>query len=149
MSKIHREDPRATVEVIELDLGSLASIHAAAGTALAEHERIDILVNNAGVMGVPERTTSDGFEMQFGTNHLGHWALTALLMPALLRAPAARVVTVTSTAHHIGRAVDPANPHLKGRYGPGEPMGNPSSQTSISGSGFNEHSPLPARPQPA
>ena len=56
--------------------------------------------------------------MQFGVDHLGHYALTALLMPALLRADAARIVTVTSTAHHMGRAVDPANPHLEGRYGP-------------------------------
>ena len=56
--------------------------------------------------------------MQFGVNHLGHWALTALLMPALLAAPAARVVSVTSTAHHMGRPVDPANPHLHGRYAP-------------------------------
>jgi NAD(P)-dependent dehydrogenase (short-subunit alcohol dehydrogenase family) len=56
--------------------------------------------------------------MQFGVDHLGHWALTALLMPALLRADAARIVTVTSTAHHMGRAVDPANPHLNGTYRP-------------------------------
>jgi len=62
--------------------------------------------------------TADGFEMQFGTNHLGHFALTALLMPALLCAEAARIVTVTSTAHHMGRAVNPDNPHLHGRYGP-------------------------------
>jgi NAD(P)-dependent dehydrogenase (short-subunit alcohol dehydrogenase family) len=75
-------------------------------------------VNNAGVMGIPERRTVDGFEMQFGVDHLGHWSLTALLMPALLRADEARIVTVTSSAHHMGRAVDPANPHLDGRYGP-------------------------------
>ena len=79
---------------------------------------IDLLVNNAGVMGIPERRTVDGFEMQFGVNHLGHCALTALLMPALLRADAARIVTVTSTAHHMGRAVDPANPHLEGKLRP-------------------------------
>jgi NAD(P)-dependent dehydrogenase (short-subunit alcohol dehydrogenase family) len=69
-------------------------------------------------MGIPERRTADGFEMQFGVDHLGHFALTARLMPALLRAPAARVVTVTSTAHHMGRAVDPDNPNLDGHYGP-------------------------------
>ena len=69
-------------------------------------------------MGIPERKTVDGHEMQFGVDHLGHWSLTALLMPALLRAQAARIVTVTSTAHHMGRAVDPANPHLEGRYRP-------------------------------
>ena len=56
--------------------------------------------------------------MQFGVDHLGHWSLTALLLPALLRTPGARIVTVTSTAHHMGRAVDPANPHLHGRYRP-------------------------------
>jgi NAD(P)-dependent dehydrogenase (short-subunit alcohol dehydrogenase family) len=108
----------ASLEVMPLDLGSQASVREAATQILGEHERIDILVNNAGVMGIPERRTVDGFEMQFGVNHLGHYALTAQLMPALLRAPAARIVTVTSTAHHIGRAVDPANPHLHGRYRP-------------------------------
>jgi NAD(P)-dependent dehydrogenase (short-subunit alcohol dehydrogenase family) len=70
------------------------------------------------VMAIPERKTVDGYEMQFGVDHLGHWSLTALLMPGLLRAGAARIVTVTSTAHHMGRAVDPANPHLEGKYGP-------------------------------
>ena len=110
--------PHASLEVVPLDLGSQASVREAAEQILAKHEQIDILVNNAGVMGIPERSTADGFEMQFGTNHLGHYALTALLMPALLRARAARIVTVTSTAHHMGRAVDPANPHLHGRYRP-------------------------------
>jgi NAD(P)-dependent dehydrogenase (short-subunit alcohol dehydrogenase family) len=110
--------PDASLEVVELDLGSQASVREAADKILAGHEQIDILVNNAGVMGIPERSTADGFEMQFGTNHLGHYALTALLMPALLRAPAARIVTVTSTAHHMGRAVDPVNPHLHDRYRP-------------------------------
>jgi len=110
--------PDASLEVVELDLSSQASVREAAEQILAGHEQVDILVNNAGVMGIPERSTADGFEMQFGTNHLGHYALTALLMPALLRAPAARIVTVTSTAHHMGRAVDPANPHLHGKYRP-------------------------------
>src|SRR5919197_3273388 len=109
--------PDASLEVIALDLGSLASIREAADRILAAHAAIDILVNNAGVMAIPERRTADGFEMQLGVNHLGHFALTALLLPALLRAESARVVTVTSTAHHYGRAVDPANPHLVGRYG--------------------------------
>ena len=108
----------ASLTLVPLDLGSLASVRAAAGQILLEHGRIDILVNNAGVMGIPERRTVDGFEMQFGVDHLGHYALTALLMPGLLRAQAARIVTVTSTAHHMGRAVDPANPHLHGRYRP-------------------------------
>jgi NAD(P)-dependent dehydrogenase (short-subunit alcohol dehydrogenase family) len=110
--------PEASLELAALDLSSQASVAEAAAQILAAHERIDLLVNNAGVMGIPERRTVDGSEMQFGTNHLGHYALTARLMPALLRADAARIVTVTSTAHHMGRAVDPANPNLEGRYGP-------------------------------
>ena len=110
--------PAAVLEIVELDLGSLASIEGAATRVLDAHDRVDILVNNAGLMAMPQRATADGFEMQLGVNHLGHWALTARLMPALLRADAARVVTVTSTAHHMGRAIDPTNPHLSGRYKP-------------------------------
>lgn len=110
--------PDASLEVVELDLASQASVREAAERILAAHPSIDILVNNAGVMGIPERRTADGFEMQLAVNHLGHYALTALLLPALLRADAARVVSVTSTAHLMGRAIDPANPHLEGRYGP-------------------------------
>jgi NAD(P)-dependent dehydrogenase (short-subunit alcohol dehydrogenase family) len=108
----------ASLEVVALDLGSQASVREAAEQILATHERIDLLINNAGVMGIPQRKTVDGYEMQFGVDHLGHWSLTVLLMPALLRADAARIVTVTSTAHHMGRAVNPANPHLEGKYGP-------------------------------
>ena len=107
----------ASLEVVPLDLGSLASVRACAEKILANHDRIDLLVNNAGVMACPRRETEDGFEMQLGVNHLGHWALTAQLMPAILAADAARVVTVTSTAHHMGSAVDPENPHLVGNYG--------------------------------
>lgn len=89
-----------TVRVERLDLASLASVH-----ALAERFEgpLDLLVNNAGVMAPPRRReTSDGFELQFGTNHLGHFALTGLLMPHLLEAPAPRVTTVSSIAHHAG-----------------------------------------------
>ena len=118
LADIRRGAPDASLEVVGLDLASQASVREAAERIVAAHEKIDILVNNAGVMGIPERRTVDGFEMQFAVDHLGHYALTALLMPALLGADAARVVTVTSTAHHMGRAVDPANPHLEGRYGP-------------------------------
>ena len=120
---IRRTAPGASLEVVELDLASQASVREAGERIAAAHESVDILVNNAGVMGIPERRTVDGFEMQFGTNHLGHYALTALLMPSLLRAPAARIVTVTSTAHHMGRAVDPANPHLDGKYSPWKAYG--------------------------
>ena len=115
---LRREMPQASLEVVPLDLASLTSVHEAAERMLAAHGRLDILVNNAGLMGTPERRTDDGFELQFGVNHLGHFVLTARLLPALLRADAARVVTVTSTARHRGRALDPDNPHLEGRYGP-------------------------------
>jgi NAD(P)-dependent dehydrogenase (short-subunit alcohol dehydrogenase family) len=118
MRRIRDGLPQASLELVELDLGSLASVQKAADEILAAHQTVDVLVNNAGVMGIPERRTTDGFEMQLGVDHLGHFALTARLMPALLEAPAARVVTVTSTAHHMGRAVDPKNPNLDGRYGP-------------------------------
>jgi NAD(P)-dependent dehydrogenase (short-subunit alcohol dehydrogenase family) len=120
---IRRSHPKASLEIVPLDLGSLASVRAAAAAIAAAHPKIDILVNNAGVMACPERRTEDGFEMQFGTNHLGHWAFTALLLVPLLRADAGRVVSVTSTAHHMGRAVDPSNPHLEGSYGPWKAYG--------------------------
>jgi len=96
--------PDARVETAALDLSSLASV-AAFSAARTEHGRpIDLLVNNAGIMAVPTRhTTADGFELQFGTNHLGHFALTGRLLPLLRAAPAPRVVTVSSTAHRIGR----------------------------------------------
>jgi NAD(P)-dependent dehydrogenase (short-subunit alcohol dehydrogenase family) len=116
--EIRASAPGASLELVPLDLASQASVRAAAGQILAAHKSIDLLINNAGVMGISEAKTVDGFEMQFGVDHLGHWSLTGLLLPALLRAPAARIVTVTSTAHHMGRAVDPANPHLHGRYRP-------------------------------
>ncbi len=110
--------PDAALQVVELDLGDLASVRRAADSIVAGRPAIDILVNNAGLMAMPERRTADGFEMQFGVNHLGHFAFTAHLLAPLLRAPSARVVTVTSVAHHQGRPVDPANPHLHGRYKP-------------------------------
>ena len=122
-TEIRSTAPEAKLELLPIDLGSLDSVRAAAERVLGEHERIDILVNNAGLMAMPERRTEDGFEMQLGVNHLGHWVLTARLMPALLRAPAARVVSITSTAHHMGRAVDPDNPHLDGSYGPWKAYG--------------------------
>ncbi len=118
LADIRASVPDAALQLVSLDLGSQASVRAAAEQILREHEAIDLLFNNAGVMGIPERKTVDGYEMQFGVDHLGHWTLTALLLPALLRAPGARIVTVTSTAHHMGRPVDPANPHLNGRYRP-------------------------------
>jgi len=115
-ARIRERYPSASLEVVPLDLGDLSVVSAAAATILARHERVDVLVNNAGVMAMPQRTTADGFEMQLGVDHLGHWALTAHLLPALLRAPSARVVTVTSTARFMGGPLDPADPHMQRKY---------------------------------
>jgi NAD(P)-dependent dehydrogenase (short-subunit alcohol dehydrogenase family) len=101
--QIRRGAPGAVVEVIELDLASLDSVRACAEAFKHAHRTLDVLVNNAGVMALPYRKTADGFEMQFGTNHLGHFALTGLLLDQLLAADGARVVTVSSTAHRIGK----------------------------------------------
>jgi NAD(P)-dependent dehydrogenase (short-subunit alcohol dehydrogenase family) len=101
--RILAEYPNAVLEILALDLAGLASVRSAASTFLAAGRSLDLLINNAGVMAFPDRRlTSDGFEMQFGTNHLGHFALTGLLLPALLAAPAARIVTVSSIAHKGG-----------------------------------------------
>ncbi len=119
---IQAETPDAELDVVPLDLASLESVREAAHVIADSHPSIEILVNNAGLMGVPEATTADGFEMQFGVNHLGHFLLTNRLLPALAAA-GGRVVSVTSTAHHIGRRVDPDNPHLHGSYGPWKAYG--------------------------
>lgn len=116
--QVRARTPEASVEVVPLDLGSLASVREAAEQITKSHQRIDLLVNNAGVMAMPERRTADGFEMQFGVDHLGHFALTAHLLPALLRADTARVVTVTSVARFRGRGLNKDNPHLEGAYRP-------------------------------
>jgi NAD(P)-dependent dehydrogenase (short-subunit alcohol dehydrogenase family) len=118
VEEIRATAPDASLELVALDLSSQASVRAAAGQIIAAHPSIDLLVNNAGVMATPEAKTVDGFELQLGVDHLGHWSFTALLLPALLRARGARIVTVTSSAHHMGRSIDPANPHLAGRYRP-------------------------------
>ena len=118
VARIRAGVPDASLSVVPLDLASQASVHAASEQILGAHERIDLLVNNAGVMGIPEGRTEDGFETQLAVNHLGHFALTGLLLPALLKGTNARVVTVTSTAHHYGRRIDPANPNLEGKYTP-------------------------------
>ncbi len=91
------------VAVQLLDLGSLASVRAAATEIHERHQRLDLLINNAGLMMPPYGTTSDGFEQQFGTNHLGHFALTGLLLDLLLATAGSRVVTVSSNMHRAGR----------------------------------------------
>lgn len=91
----------AAVEVAELELGSLAGIRAAADRILGAHPRFDLLINNAGVMACPFAKTSDGFELQFGSNHLGHFLFTLLMLPALRRGDAVRIVNLSSRGHHI------------------------------------------------
>ncbi len=115
-SEIRRRHPGASVSTITLDLASLESVRAAAEEILATHEHLDLLVDNAGVMAIPRATTADGFEMQFGTNHLGHFALTGLLLPAMVNVGGSRVVALTSQARHIGR-IDFDDLHGRRRYG--------------------------------
>lgn len=93
------------VAVQALDLTSLDSVRSAAADLGATYPRIDLLINNAGVMYTPKQTTADGFELQLGTNHLGHFALTGLLLDRLLPVPGSRVVTVSSTGHRIRAAI--------------------------------------------
>jgi NAD(P)-dependent dehydrogenase (short-subunit alcohol dehydrogenase family) len=93
------------VTVQQLDLSSLASIHAAAAALREARPRIDLLINNAGVMYTSKQTTKDGFELQFGTNHLGHFAFTGLVLDLLLPVSGSRVVTVSSLAHRVRAAI--------------------------------------------
>ncbi len=119
-TRILSQVPAAHVEVLALDLASLDSVRAAAGQFLSTGQSLDLLINNAGVMAPPHRQlTRDGFELQFGTNHLGHFALTGLLLPALLSPGAAssRIVTVSSIAHR-GATMDFANLQWERGYRP-------------------------------
>jgi NAD(P)-dependent dehydrogenase (short-subunit alcohol dehydrogenase family) len=116
--KIHGAVSGASVEVAELDMASLASIRSFAEQFAKTGYALDLLINNAGVMALPKReVTADGFERQFGTNHLGHFALTGLLVPALLKASTPRVVTVSSLAHRNGK-IDFANLQSENKYVP-------------------------------
>jgi NAD(P)-dependent dehydrogenase (short-subunit alcohol dehydrogenase family) len=94
---------KAEVATVQLNLASLASVRAAAEELRGTYQRIDILINNAGVMMTPHEHTEDGFELQFGTNHLGHFALTGLLLDRMRDVPGSRVVTVSSNGHRMGR----------------------------------------------
>ncbi|MEV0543161.1 oxidoreductase [Nocardia salmonicida] len=107
--RITERSPGTSIDCVELDLADLSSVRAAAATIRSRFDRIDLLINNAGVTGLTGRT-EDGFEIQFGINHLGHFALTGLLIDRIVAAAAARVVTVSSIGHRFGRidAADPA-----------------------------------------
>ncbi|MET8454544.1 SDR family NAD(P)-dependent oxidoreductase [Streptomyces sp. NPDC005209] len=104
------------VTVQALDLTSLDSVRTAAAALHSRLDRIDLLINNAGVMYTPKQTTADGFEMQFGTNHLGHFALTGLLLDLMLPVPGSRVVTVSSTGHRIQAAIHFDDLHWERSY---------------------------------
>ena len=113
-----RIHPTASVDVLALDLADLSSVRGFASTWSTVHEEgLDLLINNAGVMALPRRETPDGFEMQLATNHLGHFALTGLLLPALVARPRSRVVTVSSGAHRMG-SIDFADLQGRRRYQP-------------------------------
>ena len=105
LARIVAAHPQADVTLQELDLGSLDSVRAAATALRSAYPRIDLLINNAGVMWTPKQLTADGFEMQFGTNHLGHFALTGLLLDNLLPVRGSRVVTVSSMGHRMRAAI--------------------------------------------
>lgn len=101
-AEIKQTVPGASIKVVLLDLASLASVREFATSISQIHDRLDLLFNNAGIMAIPRQKTQDGFEMQFGTNHLGHFALTGLLLPKLVATPGSRVVTTTSLARIAG-----------------------------------------------
>jgi len=118
VAEVQKLIPKAQIELLRLDLASQRSIRAAAAEVGNKFSQLDLLINNAGIMAMPEMKTEDGFESQFGVNHLGHWSLTGLLMDNLLAAEQARVVTVTSTAHHLVWNIDFDDPHLRNKYAP-------------------------------
>ncbi len=105
VARLREEVPDATIDVVALDLADLSGTKRAATAVLDRYERVDVLVNNAGIMATPRSTTADGFELQIGTNHLGHFAWTGTLWP-LLKASEARIVSVSSLMHTQARGID-------------------------------------------
>ena len=101
LSTILKAQPGANVELVDLDLADLSSVRGAA-EVINREPQLDVLLNNAGIMWTPKSLTVDGFESQFGVNHLGHFALTSLVLPLLEATPNSRVVTVSSTGHKMG-----------------------------------------------
>ena len=116
VDRLVAEVPGAEVEFIQLDLGELDSVREFASVCERTHDRLDLLVNNAGVMALPLGRTADGFETQFGVNHLGHFALTGLLLPMIAETPGARIVTLSSMVHVLSNIdIDDLNSE-KGPY---------------------------------
>ena len=110
IAEIQKLVPNAHVELLHLDLASQRSIKAAVAEVGNKFSQLDLLINNAGIMAMPETLTEDGYESQFGVNHLGHWSLTALLMDNLKAADAARVVTVTTRACSAANKLSMSSP---------------------------------------
>ncbi|HBY06385.1 MAG TPA: short-chain dehydrogenase [Chloroflexi bacterium] len=117
VKKMGASQPGLELDLIPLDLANLETIRDFVAVFQERYTSLDILVNNAGVMALPYRQTADGFEMQFGTNHLGHFALTGLLLPRLLASPAGRVVTISSMVHRQG-SIDFGNLNGEKAYAP-------------------------------
>ena len=113
--QIAQEYPASRVELMPLDLSDLAAVRRFAAEFINRHDRLDILINNAGIMAVPFGKTADGFEVQFGTNHLGHFALTGLLLDLMIHTPQARSVTISSSGHRFG-TIDFANLNAEKGY---------------------------------
>jgi NAD(P)-dependent dehydrogenase (short-subunit alcohol dehydrogenase family) len=116
--QIAQEYPESKAEFLQLDLSDLASVHRFAGEFTSRNDRLDILINNAGIMRPPFGKTVDGFELQFGVNHLGHFALTGRLLNRLTSTSRARVVTVSSWGHHLG-VIDFDDLNAEKNYDPG------------------------------
>ncbi|MDR3035872.1 MAG: SDR family NAD(P)-dependent oxidoreductase [Kitasatospora sp.] len=114
-ARISARIPGASLSVVRLDLASLASVREAAAELRGRHDRLDLVINNAGLMMPPYGRTEDGFEQQLGINHLGHFALTGLLLDRMLAVPGSRVVSVSSNAHRMGR-IDFGNLHWERGY---------------------------------
>jgi NAD(P)-dependent dehydrogenase (short-subunit alcohol dehydrogenase family) len=120
--QIDQENPEAKAELMQLDLSDLASVRRFADEFTSHYDRLDMLINNAGIMRTPFGKTADGFELQFGTNHLGHFALTGLLLDSITCTPQARVITVSSGGHRFGR-IDFDNLNGEKDYDPGGAYG--------------------------
>ncbi len=117
LAAVRRRVPEARLQLMSLDLSDLGSVRAFAAQCAQQFSQIDLLCNNAGVMALPYQKTRDGFEIQIGTNHFGHFALTGLLLDQLKAAPAARIVTVASVAHRGTKGFDLEDPQwLKNPY---------------------------------
>lgn len=117
LSEVKRRALGANVELMTLDLADLGSVRRFAADFAARFDKLDLLINNAGVMAVPQQKTADGFEMQIGTNHFGHFALTGLLLPLLARTPGSRIVNLASLAHRWTARMNLDDPNFeRSRY---------------------------------